>query len=42
MSTLSAQELLWALDLSPSDTIVELGSSTESSTDDGVPHTGAA
>ncbi|WP_232701790.1 class I SAM-dependent methyltransferase [Halobacterium wangiae] len=37
---LSAEELLWALDLSPTDTVVDLGSGTGFYTDDVAPHAG--
>jgi len=37
-SVLSLEELRWALDLSPSDTVVDLGSGTGFYTDDVAPH----
>ena len=39
-SVLSAEELRWALDLSPEDTVVDLGSGTGFYTDDVAPHAG--
>ncbi|WP_435551476.1 class I SAM-dependent methyltransferase [Natrinema sp. CGMCC1.2065] len=37
----SAEELLWALSLSPDDTVADLGSGTGFFTDDVAPHAGA-
>ncbi|PCR88950.1 class I SAM-dependent methyltransferase [Natrinema ejinorense] len=37
----SAEELLWALSLSPADTVADLGSGTGFFTDDVAPHAGA-
>ena len=37
---LSVEELLWALDLSPEDTVADLGSGTGFYTDDVAPHAG--
>ena len=39
-SVLSTEELRWALDLSPEDTVVDLGSGTGFYTDDVAPHAG--
>lgn len=38
----SAEELLWALSLSPDDTVSDLGSGTGFFTDDVAPHAGEA
>jgi len=40
-SVLSAEELRWALDCSPEDVVVDLGSGTGFYTDDVAPHAGA-